>query len=301
MFWFIVFTCFYILFMILLGVVLIPEDNSSGFVQNNETLKYIREIVHRQLHVTKNGVVTLKSEEKIGMPIYFINLERSMDRKNHMLQELQSAGLSKLATRIDGVDGKNMISTESGTLNEVTYRNSFPNMAPEICCTLSHLKAIKTAYDEGLEEVLIVEDDVMFTLLPLWTKTLPELMQDLADVEPEWRVMILFDLKMEEDANAKEISFKPYSPFCGTAAYVINRHGMKFCLDRVYNALTNEFLLDKKYCDDVRADKFIYEVTGKAFTLTKGLMYTSNLESLIGHDLNRANMFSNKVLKQYKL
>ena len=50
-------------------------------------------------------------------------------------------------TRIEAVDGN--------TLADNDYLSKY-----EIACVLSHVKAIQTAYDNGLDEVLILEDDI---------------------------------------------------------------------------------------------------------------------------------------------
>lgn len=71
--------------------------------------------------------------------IFYINLEHRVDRKQHVESELTKVGL-KDYTRF------NAIKMSNGAIG----------------CSMSHLKCIQTAKENGWPHVLIVEDDIQF-------------------------------------------------------------------------------------------------------------------------------------------
>ena len=96
---------------------------------------------------------------------YYINLERSKDRREGM--EKRFANLK----RVEGVDGK-----ELNISNEVLKKCRMS--LGEIGCLQSHLKAIKTAYDNGDEGALIMEDDMRIDFINKWDKSIYEIVKD---------------------------------------------------------------------------------------------------------------------------
>lgn len=71
--------------------------------------------------------------------IFYINLEHRVDRKIHVEEELKNIGLQDF-TRF------NAIKMENGALG----------------CSMSHLKCLQIAKENGWSHVLIVEDDILF-------------------------------------------------------------------------------------------------------------------------------------------
>eukprot|EP00986_Skeletonema_menzelii_P014690 scaffold10025_cov185-Skeletonema_menzelii.AAC.1 len=95
----------------------------------------------------------------------------------------------------------------------------------EAACTLSHLRAIKQAYDDGNEHALILEDDTQLSIdflqsLPSFLKSAP----------PGWKPRVV-----THGSNLLDpfISWQPYHWSMG--AYLVNRAGMKSLLDKVYS------------------------------------------------------------------
>ena len=70
---------------------------------------------------------------------FYINLKTRPDRKMHVEKQLQNIGIT--AERFNAIQLKN------GALG----------------CSMSHLKCIETAKNNGWDHVLIVEDDILFT------------------------------------------------------------------------------------------------------------------------------------------
>ncbi len=88
------------------------------------------------------------------IPIFFINMKRSSDRYTYIKDQL----IKYPNKRIDAFDYN---STKKEDLiidcKDIEY-NKFT------VCVASHLKAIKTAYDIGLDEVIISEDDINYDI-----------------------------------------------------------------------------------------------------------------------------------------
>jgi GR25 family glycosyltransferase involved in LPS biosynthesis len=102
-----------------------------------------------------------------GLPkVYWINLDRDEQRRDYMNQQL-SYWEVKDAQRIVGFDAKN----EDVSSN---LSGRFPDMLNEgeLGCVLSHLKAIKTFYEETDDPyAIIMEDDVSFDTVKHWNFT----------------------------------------------------------------------------------------------------------------------------------
>ena len=74
-------------------------------------------------------------------PVYWINLETSKNRKNHMITELNKLNIKHF--RINAIDGKKLTDFD---ISPKTMKN---NTLGEIGCALSHLKAIKTSFNNN--------------------------------------------------------------------------------------------------------------------------------------------------------
>lgn len=78
--------------------------------------------------------------------VFFINLERRPDRKEHVINQLRSIGI-ECAERFNAVQMAN----------------------GAIGCSISHLKLLEIAKAHNWEHILIVEDDIEFTNPSLFT------------------------------------------------------------------------------------------------------------------------------------
>lgn len=99
-------------------------------------------------------------------PVYYINLDKDIDRNNWMLNQFSSLGIKEF-TRISGI-------SETNTLFKNIILGAYPNYATsgEIGCTLSHLKTIKFWYETSTTKYAIVcEDDLDLFLSNYWNFT----------------------------------------------------------------------------------------------------------------------------------
>lgn len=84
--------------------------------------------------------------------VYLINLERRKDRLTRATKKLNEAGIS--FKRMKAYDGQ--------LLKEFVDETILVRRTPGyLGCLLSHLEVIKTAYNEGHEKILILEDDII--------------------------------------------------------------------------------------------------------------------------------------------
>ena len=126
--------------------------------------------------------------DRLKIPILYINLDRSKDRKK--LMEKQLPLVSDNYQRVSAIDGKKIDNIESGAVNNIKYFNEYTNLSPaELACTMSHIKSIKIAYDKGYKNALILEDDSLFYLKSMWNDRLEDIMKMAPN---DWEIIKLF-------------------------------------------------------------------------------------------------------------
>lgn len=173
----------------------------------------------------------IDDELLLKVPKYYINLDRSTDRKEKLEQEFRRYGI-KNYTRIQAVDRDQLKNPKKGKINGIKYDIQYEMRSHEIAITLSHFLAVKKAYDNGDEKAIIFEDDINFSLYPLWKKSFTNMVDSLPkDVE-------IF--QMTSNRKIDNISFnivkrpsKLHTHGC-SAAYLINRKGMKKIIDNFF-------------------------------------------------------------------
>lgn len=81
--------------------------------------------------------------------VFCINLDRRPDKWELCVKEFEKAGLT--VERISAVDGNDLVLPAGCRIT-----------APEMGCSMSHVKVLRKMLAEGLEKVLILEDDTEF-------------------------------------------------------------------------------------------------------------------------------------------
>jgi GR25 family glycosyltransferase involved in LPS biosynthesis len=97
--------------------------------------------------------------------IFYINLEHRVDRKLHVEEELTKIGLQ-------GYTRFNAIKMENGALG----------------CSMSHLKCLQVAKENGLPHVLIVEDDILFLEKDVFIKQINNFFKNHVD---DWDTLLI--------------------------------------------------------------------------------------------------------------
>jgi GR25 family glycosyltransferase involved in LPS biosynthesis len=150
-------------------------EGKSGDILGKETTKLTRELQAAKVHYQRDATLNYS----LSFPVYYINMAKSTRRRGRIEEAFGSIWDLH---RINAVDGKNATLCESlmGTENYRLVSKLFPedriarsaqinpqsqrgrpHLHPsELGAVLSHLTTIRRAYVEGLEKVMIIEDDL---------------------------------------------------------------------------------------------------------------------------------------------
>jgi GR25 family glycosyltransferase involved in LPS biosynthesis len=117
-----------------------------------------------------------------------------------------------------------------------------PILRSELGASLSHLMAIRQAYLEGHEVVMIAEDDLSPVLTPCWTSPIFDLVKDVE--AKAWSIIQLSWLVVKDKAIYHTADWGPNRRLVahpnqyGAAAYLISRAGMEGIVDRFFTDRT---------------------------------------------------------------
>ena len=212
-----------------------------------------------------------------GIPIYWINLERSQDRRDHMKRELE--GYNNI--RVEAIDCNNL------TKNEIIQWNSQRKIKRkltknEIACALSHLKAIRQAYEDGCQYAIIVEDDISTILLPLIKKDLKELIEEYPTLI-QLSFITTERMKNNYINQYKKGKYVQKRRFSCAVSYIIHRDYMEEVLDREGISISDD-----------RVNDFIY--SEKTYTSIIPYFIVNESKSLLGHEtLDAYNRMKNWI------
>ncbi|QDZ25775.1 hypothetical protein A3770_19p82930 [Chloropicon primus] len=229
--------------------------------------------------------IASRSPQRGGLDIYWINLDESVERRASMETMLKSAAASfptVRSTRVPGIDAEAVrdmlrlgrVELKEGLAaappgaeeetRELNLRNEYTE--GQFACALSHLTAIKRAYDDNSELALILEDDVSVpaSFLETW--------ESYAAMAPQdWTVLQWYTsnpVVVNASLNYQDpwISWMP--EHWSTAAYMVNREGM----ERILRGVQSDASADWYFGDDmVIADELLYALAGRTYTATRTL------------------------------
>lgn len=215
-----------------------------------------------------------------SMHVYYINLERSVERDKRIRETFKSYGLVNFH-RIQGIEGKHI---DRSTLS--TRENKLSDS--ELGCVKSHIEAVSQAYNDGHQMVLIMEDDCNFEYLQYHEYTLEEII-NLTDKKYD-----VYQLGITTTPEAAEHMVRcenlVSSFYCDSAVcYLITRNGMKKILQ------SNSMLKV--------ADNYMYENTDTCVVNRPYFTYyySSNVHSTIhtGTDRETQNNLYADLSKRY--
>jgi GR25 family glycosyltransferase involved in LPS biosynthesis len=249
-------TLFLIILFILIALILIYFSFKKDTVFEKtvriekELKKLVKEIdIYNRLYPRK---------QMITIPVYYINMDKSKDRNEWMIEQL-SKNVERYY-RVSGVNGYEIKNKEHDTVDGVEFYNDFKELTiPEIGCTLSHLKAIQTAYENGENIAIIMEDDVYVDMTNLIDDSVEELVKNAPE---ELEILQLVHLGSNLNKSSKifkQYTFHPHTrgnyESC-TSSYLINRKGMENILKRLGR---NPYYLDINTSDSGVSDCIIYD------------------------------------------
>jgi glycosyl transferase family 25 len=236
-----------------------------------------------------------------NIPILFINLDRSKDRLKHMLNQIKTYNISNIH-RISGIDG-NKINYRGDNIGDFVFvNNDFNNNTKsELGCLLSHIKAIKYAYNNNLETVLITEDDISFELMQFWNKSLQQVINN---APTDWQVLQLYNNCNIYDCNNCNKYIDSKKEHCyGAGAYLINKNGQESIL-KLFN--NNLLILDKSKLNssDLASDHLLPKYLKNWYSYREPLFITKNDKDFLESTIHPSHIYmhiynNNKILKYY--
>lgn len=104
------------------------------------------------------------------VPIYVLNLDRALQRREHVARELAKYSLADHAVWVPCVDCEDFQGEFPGDYNLVMSMKSISREMGlgEIACLWSHLKAYQMLIDSGEQWGIVLEDDVELVSHPIW-------------------------------------------------------------------------------------------------------------------------------------
>jgi GR25 family glycosyltransferase involved in LPS biosynthesis len=167
--------------------------------------------------------------------IYWINLDRSKERRKKMKEMLQNPPFQSIPNkRISGFDPL----IEKEKIEKYIHTNFLRMSYPEYACLLSQLNTIKKFSNSKNEIALILEDDVYLKYGEYWNKTINDLISkapkdwDIIQLtqRPDIKVSKLFQkwqVKWEYQNNSYRSDKLKNIANWGADAYLINKKGAK--------------------------------------------------------------------------
>jgi glycosyl transferase family 25 len=168
---------------------------------------------------------------------YYINLERRVDRKEHVVNQFHTLGLNVIR------------------FNAIQMKNG------AIGCSMSHLKLLQTAIFNNFEHILIVEDDIKF-LDPELFKT--QFNKFIGVHGNNWDVLLFAGNNMPPYKKIDDTCIQ-VSSCQTTTGYLVNGHYIKTLMQNVKQGLTNllnrpndhvQFAIDKFWFSLQQKDKW---------------------------------------------
>ncbi len=162
------------------------------------------------------------------MGVYWINLDRSTERRENMLKVLKDPvfdGMSK--HRVKAIDGKNITKEQL----EAKFENVGEKLsAKDYCCLLSQLKALRQFLKSSHSMALIFEDDISLEYKPYWQESIQDCIHNAPD---DWEAIKLSYMLPESSkfpvkkyTNTKDVFH------IGGAAYIVNKKGARHFLNK---------------------------------------------------------------------
>lgn len=217
----------------------------------------------------------IEDEKFISIPKYYINLDRSIERRQKLEKEFKKYNINNY-TRIKAFDKKDIKTYRRGELEGTTYVNDYYAENHEVAITMSHLKAIKTAYDNGDKEALIFEDDVSLQLYPTWKKSFSSIIKSLPGDAEILQMVSNKKIDILDFALTKRPN--DVSTHGCAGAYLINKKGMEKIIDNFF--LEDGTIIFKRSLDlpNIRIDFGVFNFMN-IYTINCNLFLMYNFEN----------------------
>tara|TARA_B100000073_G_C23688441_1_gene555440 strand:+ start:162 stop:935 length:774 start_codon:yes stop_codon:yes gene_type:complete len=206
---------------------------------------------HENSDMFQYGGTTNNLQPLTDINFYWINMDRSIERRKHMYNLFSKNLIYNY--RINAYDGNKI-----NEYNDLNY-SSFNNINKyEYCCTFSHLKAIKTSYENNDKISIICEDDLCIDYKKKWKYNLEDIIKNAPN---DWEIIKIHCAyekhirKLIKRTLKDGLLFEPWNiRSTSTLGYIINTNGMKKILNKY---LVNDKFVLKDSIED-KADILLY-------------------------------------------
>lgn len=169
-----------------------------------------------------------KNEAFNKIPKYYINLDRSKDRREALEKEIALYEVENIH-RFKAIDGKDIKDIHQGEIDGVQYVNDYDKCNKyQLAVTLSHLECIRQAGEKGEFPFIVLEDDVRFTLMPHWKKNIDEIIAEL----PEDCDILSLTTRTREKCNNG--IYRNYNKGSTCVAYLVTHNYFKKIINLIY-------------------------------------------------------------------
>ena len=222
----------------------------------------------------------MKTRKSRPIAVYWINLDRSTERRENMLTLLKDStfdGMSK--HRVQAIDAKKMTEEKLRTMFPIDLKKY---TIKEYCCLWSHLKALVQFSKSDSSLALILEDDVCLDYKPYWQITIQECIRN---APADWDILqISYNRYKKPDPTSLYSSTVKH---CGAYSYVVNKKGvMRF--------------LKQFHLDDTHVADYVLYDQMKSYTYKYPFFtYTAKDSELHPHHIKKYHLPSKKILEEY--
>jgi GR25 family glycosyltransferase involved in LPS biosynthesis len=172
--------------------------------------------------------------------IYYINLDRSVDRRNHMERIFKDSVFDDISVmRFPAYDGKKIEMRKYFVIDNIGTKDTSTVSNSEYACLMSHLETIRTFSESSYDIALILEDDITLEYKKYWEKT----MRRIIDNAPrDWDIIQLATI-FDNIEDLNYITNKEYTlnsnndkneKLWSTAAYIINKDAAIKLMKNIY-------------------------------------------------------------------
>ena len=248
--------------------------------------------------VKNRKLLNPKLLKKCEIPVYFINLDRSNERRKNLELELNKYFTNH--HRVKAIDGHLLQSdifknkTELFEYDLSDFKDDGNNPG-EIGCLLSHIKAIKKIHEDKCEYALVIEDDASFKYINKWGTTLKEIIEK---APKDFDVLKLYSYKTFDNLRLlinnikyRKLDYVPKNEW-STCALIWSKKGVQNAMQFVKD---DTFKVTKNDTEFIVADYFLFR-TNKSYDFTQPLIYSNDYSSLVGSS-NHQQLRTNKTLR----
>ena len=154
------------------------------------------------------------------MAVYWINLDRSTERRENMLSLLKDTAFDGMAKhRVKAYDGGDP--DDEKKIRSLIDIPVNPNMK-EYACLLSHIKALTQFSKSDSTIAIILEDDACMDFKPYWQTSLQHCIRNAPS---DWELLQLSYIEMNDKYPTK--LYTSTKNFSSALSYVVNKKGVR--------------------------------------------------------------------------